>query len=228
MSSSWWGGCDIVTIEKMFDMSAKSYDKTEEVRFKSYFIKLLENTKKYLAGNEIVLDYGCATGAKALELAGHVKTIQGIDISSNMIEAAKRKAARRHIENVEFTRALIFDERYTSEPFDVIMAFNILHLLPDSQQAVRRIVDLLNPGGLFIANIPCLGEKMALRDKIVFSLVLLLMKIRLFPSIRLFTFSDAENVMAHKRLHILEAEQSYHELSNYFVVAKKIGKLDTQ
>src|SRR4030042_2711829 len=123
----------MITVEKVFDRSAKTYDKTEEVDFKQYTIKTLENTKKYLNKNDIVLDYGCATGMKALELAGHVKNIYSIDISSKMIEAAKRKAAERNIGNVDFIHTTLFDEKFKKESFDAILAFNILHLLEDRQ-----------------------------------------------------------------------------------------------
>jgi 2-polyprenyl-3-methyl-5-hydroxy-6-metoxy-1,4-benzoquinol methylase len=88
----------MVTIEKIFDISSKTYDKTEEKRFEAITTKTLENTKKYLNGNDTVLDFGCATGAKALELAGSVKQIYRIDISSKTIEAAKRKAVERKVE----------------------------------------------------------------------------------------------------------------------------------
>lgn len=212
----------MIKIEKIFDMSAKTYDQTEEKRFEQATIKTLKNTKKYLKASDIVLDYGCATGTKALELAGHVKKIYGIDISSKMIEAAKRKAVERKIENVDFAQTTLFDERFKEESFEVILAFNILHLLEDSRQAVQRITELLKPGGLFISIAPCLGEKMAFLTKLQFSLFLLLGKIGLFPSIKRFKFSELEDLIATGNLQIIETERFYGELSGYFIVAKKI------
>jgi ubiquinone/menaquinone biosynthesis C-methylase UbiE len=208
-------------VEKIFNMLAKDYDKTEEVRFEQHTIKTIENTKKYLKASDVVLDYGCATGTKALELAGKVKKIYAIDISSKMIELAKRKLVESKIENVNFEKATIFDNRFKTESFDVITAFNILHLLEDSRQDLQRITDLLKPGGLFISTTPCLGEKMSRRDKFVFSLVVLLMKIRLFPYIERFKFSEIEDLIAHGNLQIVETEKSYHGLSGCFIVAKK-------
>ncbi len=212
----------MIKIEKIFDMSAKTYDQTEEKRFEQATIKTLKNTKKYLKASDIVLDYGCATGTKALELAAHVKKIYGIDISSKMIEAAKRKAVERKIENVDFAQTTLFDERFKEESFEVILAFNILHLLEDSRQAVQRITELLKPGGLFISIAPCLGEKMAFLTKLQFSLFLLLGKIGLFPSIKRFKFSELEDLIATGNLQIIETERFYGELSGYFIVAKKI------
>ena len=70
-------------IEKIWDKIAKNYDKSEK-RFEPIHVRTIENTKKYLNQNDIVLDYGCGTGTKAFELANSVKKIQAIDISSKL------------------------------------------------------------------------------------------------------------------------------------------------
>ena len=44
--------------KEFWDRASKNYDKTEE-RFESIHSKSRENTKKYLNGSNIVLDYGC-------------------------------------------------------------------------------------------------------------------------------------------------------------------------
>ena len=100
-----------------------------------------------------------------------------------MIEAAKRGAVERKIENVDFAYTTIFDERYKKESFDVIMAFGILHVLDDAQQAIQRITELLKSGGFFISTTPCLKEKMALTNKFQLYFYLLLIKIGLLPNI---------------------------------------------
>jgi len=52
-----------------------------------------------------------------------VKDIHAIDISSKMIAISKEKAALGHIENVNFEQSDIFDKKYSSESYDVILAF---------------------------------------------------------------------------------------------------------
>ena len=59
-------------VSNKFDKRSKKLDQTE--------IKTLENTKKYLNVSDIVLDYGCATGAMAIEIKDKVKKIKVIDI----------------------------------------------------------------------------------------------------------------------------------------------------
>ena len=142
--------------EKFWDKVSNKFDKRSQ-KIDQTEIKTLENTKKYLNVNDIVLDYGCAIGTMAIEIADNVKKIHGIDISPKMIDAAKRKAAERKIENIHFAQSTIFDERYKRESFDVILAFNILHFLEDTQKVMTRINELLKPKGLIISVTPCLG-----------------------------------------------------------------------
>jgi ubiquinone/menaquinone biosynthesis C-methylase UbiE len=208
--------------EKIWDKIADNYDKSEK-RFEPIHNKTIENTRKYLKASDSVLDYGCGTGTKALELAGCVKRIQGIDISSKMIERAKRKAVENKIENVDFTHAIIFDERYKRESFDVIMAFSILHALEDHKQVLQRINELLRPGGLFISVTPCLKEKMAIRNRLELSFFRLLIIIRVFPNILTrFKIPELEGLLISGNFQIIETENIFHRMTSYFVAAKKI------
>ena len=78
-----------------------------------------------------------------------------------MIETAKGKADASKVENVSFVKADIFDERYREGSFDVILAFNMLHTVPNPRDAVKRVHELLKPEGLFISVTPCLRGKMS-------------------------------------------------------------------
>ncbi len=95
----------------------------------------------------------------ALEFADHVTEITATDISAQMIEIAKRKTAEQKVENIDFVQAMLFDERLKNESFHVVMAFNVLHLLGDTQKVMQRVYELLKPGGLFISGTVCLREK---------------------------------------------------------------------
>ena len=207
--------------EKFWDNIAETYDKKEE-RYKRIHIETIENAKRYLKADDVILDYGCATGSKTLTLAGSVKNILGIDISSKMIEGAKQKAAERSVGNVDFEHTTIFDENLIKESFDVVLAFNILHTLRENRQAVERIRELLKPGGLFISITPCLNEKMALFTSIQFLIYFILIRIGLLPDILIrFKVLDLENLVKSGNFQIVETVNLYHDGMNYFIVAKK-------
>jgi len=143
--------------EKMWNQLAKNWD-TPGVSLGENDLKIIELTKKYLNHSSVVLDYGCATGSIVLEIASIVNEVRGIDISSNMIEIAKRKTDARGIKNIAFTKATIFDESLKERAFDVILSLSILHLVENPTQVVDRVNQLLKPGGIFISATPCLGE----------------------------------------------------------------------
>lgn len=202
--------------EKFWDKMANYYDRIEKKDELTY-IKIIEETKKYLKTSDVVLDYGCGTGLMSNEIAGNVKVIRAIDISSKMIEIAKIKACQRKIENIDYTHSTIFDERYKRGSFDVILCFYILHLLDDSPKVMKRINELLKPGGLIISATPCMGEITFL--SIGLSLV---SKIGLIPKFRSFKTSELEDSIANGNFEIVETECLHQSGKQYFIVAKKI------
>jgi 2-polyprenyl-3-methyl-5-hydroxy-6-metoxy-1,4-benzoquinol methylase len=206
--------------EKFWDRLSSSFDQSSDDSAQPYN-KTIEKTKKYLNAGDIVLDYGCATGGTSLQVAGYVKEVHGVDISSKMIAAAERKAADRNIENVEFAKTTIFDERYQQGSFDVILAFNILHLLEDTPVVLQRINQLLKPGGLMISETACLREK-ALLDRLIFFLLFLVTKIGIIPYVKFFSTSELEDSIAKGGLRIVETERLTNSPMSYFIVAKKM------
>ena len=207
--------------KEFWDKASKNYDKTEE-RFEYIHSKSRENTKKYLNGSNIVLDYGCGTGTTSCEIANRVKEIHAIDISSKMIEIAKRKAVASKVENINFVQTDIFDKRYKKESFDVILAFNMLHTVIDPQVVMRRIYELLKPEGLFISVTPCLREKMAFLVNIQIQLVRILCKIGVIPiPIRRLKSSELDDLLVNGDFQTIDTEKLYKGASSYFVVAKK-------
>ena len=203
--------------EKFWDVMSINFD-GQAKRFEENRIKTVENARRYLRASDIVLDYGCATGTIALDIAGQVKEVHGIDLSSKMIETAKNKAAERKIENVDFSQSTIFDERLHRESFDVVLALNILHFFEDTQQVTQRINYLLKPGGVLVSATPCLGEKKSL----VNVLLSFLRHIGVFPYIRLLKASELVESIASGNLQIVETVSLNSAEDHYFVVAKKI------
>lgn len=95
------------------------------------------------------LDIGCGTGRPVcLELAAAGHDVLGIDVSSTMVEAA-----RKQVPQAEFQQIDVHD--YTAPPatFDVITVYFSLitgFSQEEIRQTVRKIYDWLKPGGLFV------------------------------------------------------------------------------
>ncbi len=203
--------------EKFWDKMAGQFDK----RAKYFEQPPVEKSKKYLNGSYIVLDYGCATGTVTSEISDSVKEIYGIDISSKMIDVAKRKANEHKNKNTYFAQSTIFDERFKRESFDVILAFHILHFPEDTQKVMQRINELLKPGGLIISVTACMGEKTFI-NILQFLFFSPLIKLGIIPYMRFFKMSELEDSITNANFQIVEAENLNHSPTNYFIVAKKI------
>lgn len=202
--------------EKFWDKRALEYDRQDK-KYELSSNKAVENTIDYLKNDNIVLDYGCGYGLITSKLAKNVKEIHGIDISPKMIEVAKRKADEHSFENIIYTQSTIFDDVLKEESFDVVVAYSLLHLLEDIQRSVERINSLLKPGGLFISDTVCMGEK---KSALGFFL-LLLSKIRLIPQVKKLKFSELEGLIANGGFQIIKAEDLHQTSLDYFIVAKK-------
>ena len=207
--------------KKFWDNASKNYDKTEK-RFEYIHSKSRENTKKYLENSNVVLDYGCGTGTTSCEIANHVKEIYAIDISPKMIEIAKAKAVDKKIKNVTFSQTDIFDEQHKKGSFDRILAFNMLHTIPNPKDVVQRIDELLKPDGLFISITPCLRDKMSFLVGLQIRLVQILCKFGIIPvPIRRLKSSDLDDLIANGSFQAVDSEKIYKGASSYFIVAKK-------
>lgn len=208
-------------VENFWDGASHNYDNTEK-RFEYIHHQSREKARKFLRSNDRVLDYGCGTGTTSCELSDRVNTIQGIDISAKMIELSKEKAETLGVSNVNFTQDDIFSDQYAKESFDVIIAFNMLHTVPDPQRVIQRIRELLKPDGVFISVTPCLREKMSFITNIQIQLVRVLCKFGVIPvPIRRLKSKEIDRLLEVGGFKGIETEMIYKSASSYFVAAKK-------
>ena len=162
--------------------------------------KKIEKLKSYLSPEDVVLDIGCGTGTQCGDLAGNVKQVTGIDISSKLLAIAEQRKAERKLDNIEFIKTSLYDERLKADGFDVVMAFFVLHFLEDIDVVFKRIHDLLKPGGLFISETACLGEK----SKIAGNLIRSAGHLGFLPKINLLTTRQLEQTLEESGFQLVD------------------------
>ena len=182
----------------------------------------LEIIHKYLRPEDSVLELACGPGTLAIYLAGRVKEIHAIDISGKMIARAERKAAEQKVNNIHFAHTTIYEAGYPNNSFNVVMAFNILHLLKDAQETVQRINQLLKPGGYFISSTPCLAEKKAFVNHLLSPLFIVPSRLGIIPSINLFKTKDLEDLLTHENFQMVETKKFINGLTEYLIVTRKM------
>jgi len=201
--------------EWFWDWIAKRYDK--QAQKDEAHTRAVESFAKYLTADDTVLDYACGTGVVSYKIAADVKEVHAIDASAGMIDLAKEKAGEREVANVHFARKTIFDEGVGRESYDVILAFNILHLLEDARKAVQRASELLKPGGLMVSVTPCLGEA----GVVLRTLLPLVSKVGILSYLRTFRISEVKDLMRDGEFQILESEIFEGTIPSCLLVARK-------
>jgi arsenite methyltransferase len=107
-----------------------------------------------LREGETVVDLGCGGGLDVLLAAQKVgpsgKAV-GIDMTQEMIDLAKRNAARgiggRSVDNAEFHLATIDKMPLPDASVDCVISNCVINLAPDKAAVFREIVRVLKPGG---------------------------------------------------------------------------------
>ena len=93
------------------------------------------------------LEIGCGTGELTAKLAARIARVVGIDLSEEMLAAARARCAS--LSNVELVRADALTHPLENESFDVIASVATLHHLPLAQM-FARVRAALRPGGVFL------------------------------------------------------------------------------
>jgi len=202
--------------DKFWDLISSKYAKSP-IQDRAAYEAKIQKIKTYLAAENVVLDIGCATGTQCGDIAGNVKQVTGIDISAKLLTIAEKRKAERKIDNVKFIKTSLFDERFHSSSFDIVMAFYVLHFFEDIDAVLKRIHDLLVPGGVFISETTCLGDKNFMLGK----LLRFAGSLGLLPRINLLTTHKLEQALEKMGFRMFEKVRFSDSNSEYTLIAKK-------
>lgn len=213
----------MVTAAQFWDAQAEKYSK-QPIANEAAYNATLDRTRYYLGSEQRVLEVGCGTGTTALRLCDSVREYVGSDISSGMIRIASEKAFERGARNVEFTTAAVGEIADKNMPFDAVLGFNLLHLLPSLDDDLRRIAALLKPGGLFISKTFCgLGPKSPLKWRLMKLVLPMLQALGRAPFVRFQREAELKEHIEAQGFEILETRHFITDASVPFIVARKLA-----
>ncbi len=183
----------------------------------SAYQQTLARVRDYLKPEDHVLELGCGTGTTALHLAPYVASVRATDISGEMIRLGQAKARAQGVENVSFSVCELGDAPADTRSYDVVMAFNLLHLLPDIEAAITFCCSRLKPGGVLITKTPCLGD-----SNFLFRGIIPLMRVLgRAPFVSFITEAALRSAIERVRLSVEEAGFYPTKSHDLFLVTRK-------
>jgi ubiquinone/menaquinone biosynthesis C-methylase UbiE len=132
-----------------WDRFAFAYDAAEVLNKKAYR-NMLENVVALTPNNAKVLECAAGTGAISVAVASKAKKVLCTDLSLPMLEQAKRKTEKQGLSNISFAERNLLSLPDDDSSYDVVIAANVVHLLPDPHVALSELWRVTRSGGVLI------------------------------------------------------------------------------
>ncbi len=202
---------------RFWNKMSAGYDAQAGGKYEKAYADTVALTRKYLKPTDNVLDFACGTGLVTVQVANSAASVLGIDISPGMIEQAQMKCAARGIGNATFRVGTLMDDSLAEASYDAVLAFNILHGLPDASACCARIHRLLKPGGLFLSVTDCLKEA----GFVTIALVRTLCVLRLMPHVSIMSQQDVLSLVESAGFTVVESQNLFDVPPNLYIAARK-------
>lgn len=134
-----------------WDRNAAHYDRVATGPFGRPLSRVLELTASGVSGADTVLEVAAGTGLMTAAIAPRVRRVIATDYADNMLAILRERMTAAGISNVESVHRDIYALGYPADSFDVVVAGNVLHLVPDLERALDALCHVLRPGGKLIA-----------------------------------------------------------------------------
>jgi len=122
----------------------------------NFFRKLVQNPKKilkdYVKEGMTVLDVGCGPGFFSVGIADMVGAsgkVIAVDLQQGMLDKIKNKIKGTEIENIIELHKCEEDRIGISTKVDLILAFYMVHEVPDQDKFLKEMYSILKPDGNF-------------------------------------------------------------------------------
>jgi ubiquinone/menaquinone biosynthesis C-methylase UbiE len=160
----------------------------------------LELTANGVSGADSVLEVAAGTGLMTAVIAPRVRRVIATDYAASMLVILAERMKTAGISNVESAHRDIYALGYPSGSFDVVVAGNVLHLVPDLERALDALCHVLRPGGKLIT--PTFVHDETRTSWLVSRLLVTLMG---QPMHRRFTAASLRQSLERRRLRVTRA-----------------------
>ncbi len=112
-------------------------------------VNLILNKVANLTPMKNVLEIGCGDGMYTNLLLDKSESITATDYSEQMVDVCQKRFEAS--KNLKVEKADCFDLPYPANSFDSVFMANLIHIIPNPQEAVKEVKRVLKENGSFIA-----------------------------------------------------------------------------
>jgi 2-polyprenyl-3-methyl-5-hydroxy-6-metoxy-1,4-benzoquinol methylase len=142
--------------------------------FDNFLRKLLHNSEEilrpYVVEGNSILDIGPGMGYFSIPLAkmvGEKGKVIAVDVQPEMLSALRKRAKRAGVEQQVITHLSKGDSLGLNTQFDFVLAFWMVHEVPNHLAFFEEVKSLLKPSGKFLFSEPILHVNQAMFEKTV-------------------------------------------------------------
>ena len=139
-----------------YEEEAEEYDKRrDELNSTKLAYSLLQKSIvfSYLDGCNYILEAGCGTGKFTIDLAQMGKKVVAVDISSNMLKQAEKKAQAAGVTDwITFIQGDIENLPCRDEAFDGVLSIAVLRHIKDPIPGIASLSRILRRNGVLVVD----------------------------------------------------------------------------
>lgn len=193
------------------------FDKQVLSVYENAYRKMVKRSAAFLKKEDRVFEIGCGTGVATIPLSKYVKEITATDISENMIQKAREKAKNQSKDNIIFRTGELTEMEVEPERYDVVAAYNVLLYMKNQEEVLKKIYEVLKPGGIFLSATDCLGRNLS-KDSVK---KFWKSKLHLMPYVAFDTPISLMRKIQKNDFEVLEIVNLHKNPPNIFIAAKK-------
>lgn len=193
------------------------FDKQVLSVYENAYRKTVKRSAAFLKKEDRVFEIGCGTGAATIPLSKYVKEITATDISKDMLQKAREKAEKLSKNNITFSMGELTEMEIEPESYDVVTAYNVLLYMKKQDEVLKKIYEILKPGGIFLSATDCLGRNLS-KDSVK---KFWKSKLHLMPYVAFDTPISLMRKIQKNGFEVLEIVNLHKNPPNIFIAAKK-------
>ncbi len=204
-----------MTAQAFWDRHAPKYARKPIADVTAYEEKL-RCVMALLRPTDHVLEIGCGTGGTASKIAPVVAHVTATDFSAEMIRIARSRSGGDAAGTPEFIQAEA-SQHTPGQPFEVICAFSLLHLVDDIPTVLDAVFHQMKRGGHFISKTVCLKDA----SRWMRAMVRVLMAVRIAPNVIILSRAELTRHLIRAGFEIEQTRYFGKNRLSPFIVARK-------